>query len=70
MNTKFIVLKSKKPFKDLYKYEDDKYSIKITTSKRAGGYNMDMIKLAYPDIDFDRFKKQDSVSQRITIRKK
>ena len=52
------------------KYEDDKYSIKITTSKRAGGYNMDMIKLTYPDIDFDRFKKQDSVSQRITIRKK
>ena len=52
------------------KYEDDEYSVKVTTSTRDGGYNMDMIKLAYPDIDFERFKKPSSVSQRLTVRKK
>lgn len=62
--------KSLKVCYDNAKYEDDIYSIKITTSTRDGGYNMDMIKLAYPDIDFERFKKPSTVSRKLTVKKK
>lgn len=51
-------------------YSDGTYSVKITTTSRDNGYNMDMIKLAYPDIDFERFKKPSSTMQRLTIKRK
>lgn len=51
-------------------YKDEYYTVSISTISMAGGYNMDMLQLDHPEINFDKYKKSPRTMKRMTIKKR
>lgn len=52
------------------KYETNDYVAVISTAKRAGGLDIDLVKEDYPDLDESKYKKPDSQYTTLRITKK
>ena len=55
---------------DEAKYSSDHFTVSISTSSVSRGYDMDMLMLGHPEIDFEAYKKAPNKVKRMTIKKR